>query len=234
MSEGVHNIFSTDSNVQLHLRALKKGFHVCGSSTRKTHACSHAQDRRLLLSWLFSITCNASVAESTMIGRTAVAAWLALSGSASAFTTTPATTSSFSRVGTATFATANEAAVDVSIPYDAAARLAYDDWRKEYNKGAFDAKRYEAFRANYNAITIANVSAKKKARDTGDEPRLMSMNEYGDCTAEEYQAAQEKQKEGVLDKAVEAVESQSAASTALGDAAAALAEEEEVSTIEHS
>ena len=112
----------------------------------------------------------------------------------------------------------------------AAARLAYDEWRQEYKDGApFDAKRYPAFKQNYEAITIANVSAKKRARETGEEPRLMSMNEYGDCTAEEYQAAQASKSSGVLDKAVEAVESQSAASTALGDAAAALAEEEEVS-----
>lgn len=169
-----------------------------------------------------------------MIGRLALLSWIALAGqSAHAFA--PSTSSSLPRLSTtAAWATANEAAVDVSIPYDAAARLAYDEWRTEYKKGDFDAKRYAAFQANYNAITVANVTAKKKARETGEEPRLMSMNEYGDCTAEEYQAAQAKQQpegSGVLDKAMEAVESQSAASTALGDAAAALAEEEEVSTI---
>lgn len=168
-----------------------------------------------------------------MIGRIALLAWIALAGqSACAFTTRP----SVSRVPiTAAWAGAKEAVeVDVSIPYDAAARLAYDEWRDQYNKGGFDAKRYEAFQANYNAITVANVSAKKKARETGEEPRLMSMNEFGDCTAEEYKAAQSKSEKpsstgGVLDKAAAAVESQSAASTALGDAAAALAEEEEVS-----
>jgi len=167
-----------------------------------------------------------------MIGRTALLACIALTGqSACAFVPVSHT---LPRVGsTATWATAKQATVDVSIPYDAAARLAYEQWREEYNKGDFDDKRYEAFKANYNAIAIANVTAKKKARETGDEPRLMSMNEFGDCTAEEYQAAQNSEKPdggGVLGKAMEAVESQSAASTALGDAAAALAEEEEVCT----
>jgi hypothetical protein len=167
-----------------------------------------------------------------MIGRTALLALIAslADQSASAFTASP----SFARVPTAAWAGAKEAVeVDVSIPYDAAARFAYDEWRDQYNKGDFDAKRYESFQANYNAITVANVSAKKKARETGDEPRLMSMNEFGDYTAEEYQAAQSKSEKpsstgGVLDKAAAAVESQSAASSALGDAAAALAEEEEV------
>jgi hypothetical protein len=63
----------------------------------------------------------------------------------------------------------------------------------------------------------------------------MSLNEFGDCTEDEYAAAQ-KQKSattstgGVLGKALEAAVSQSEASSALEDAANALAEEEEVST----
>ena len=170
-----------------------------------------------------------------MIGRAALVAWIALWAGQSANAFAPARpAATLPRVPTASWAAASKAAntIDVSIPYDAAARLAYDEWRAEYNKGTFDASRYEAFKTNYYAITIANVTAKKKARETGEEPRLMSMNEYGDCTAEEYQDAQKTGKSsagGVLGKAVEAVESQSAASNALGDAAAALAEEEEVS-----
>jgi hypothetical protein len=122
---------------------------------------------------------------------------------------------------------------DVSVPYDAAARLAYDDWCKTYGK-PFDASRYEVFKDNYLAITVMNVSTKKQARESGDEnPSLLALNEYADFTAEEYEAAMNG--EGtvattgdVLGKVVEAAESQSAASNALQEAADALAEDEEV------
>lgn len=119
---------------------------------------------------------------------------------------------------------------DVSVPYDAAARLAYDEWRAKFGKGAFDDKRYATFKANYEMITVANVSAKKEARDKGEPVgALMTLNEYGDCTEEEYKAAmQSTSTSDLLEKAVEAAESQSEASSALQDAADALAEEEEV------
>lgn len=126
---------------------------------------------------------------------------------------------------------------DLSIPYDAAARLAYDEWRAKYNKGEFDPARYQAFKANYETITVANVVAKKNARDAGDaeSPALMTLNEFGDCTEDEYAAAQKQSSAttstgSVLGKALEAAVSQSEASSALEDAANALAEEEEVSS----
>jgi hypothetical protein len=126
---------------------------------------------------------------------------------------------------------------DVSIPYDAAARLAYDDWRKEFNKGAFDAKRYEQFKSNYEALTAANMAAKKNARDQGTGTvDLLTLNEYGDFSAEEYESMlaggeDDKSSGGtdILGKAMEAVESQAEASNALAEASEALAEEEEVS-----
>jgi hypothetical protein len=80
--------------------------------------------------------------------------------------------------------------VDVSIPYDAAARLAYDQWRADFNKGDFDATRFQIFKDNYEIITVANVKAKKKARDDSTvslSSYLMSMNEFGDMTQEEYE-----------------------------------------------
>lgn len=127
---------------------------------------------------------------------------------------------------------------DVSIPYDAAAKLAYDNWRDEYLKGEFDPIRYEAFKDNYEAITVLNVIAKKKARDEGtDSPSLLALNDYADYTAEEYEAMMGGEEEpeeepastgDILGKAVEAAESQMAASSALQEAADALAEEEEV------
>ena len=80
---------------------------------------------------------------------------------------------------------------DISIPYDAAARLAYDGWCQTYGK-PFDAKRYETFKANYEALTIANVKAAKEARDAGlaEPPKKLDLNEYADMTAEEYMAMQ--------------------------------------------
>lgn len=128
---------------------------------------------------------------------------------------------------------------DVSIPYDAAARLAYDEWRIEYNKGDFDARRYENFKENYEFISVSNVKAKKEARDAGEEsPKQWTLNEYGDYSTAEYEAAmgaaesstpdQSGTDGGVLDKAVESAQSQSQASNALSEAADALAEEEEV------
>lgn len=136
---------------------------------------------------------------------------------------------------------------DVSIPYDAAARLAYDEWRAQFNKGDFDPKRFESFKTNYETITVANVVAKKKAREEGTVSlSLMALNEFGDLSEEEYQkatttaaaAATTEQSTpptvtttgDVLSKAVEAAELQNQASNALGEAADALAEEEQVRT----
>jgi hypothetical protein len=120
---------------------------------------------------------------------------------------------------------------DVSIPYDAAARLAYDEWRAKFNKGSFDSKRFPIFKANYEAITVANVVAKAQARldggDAAEAPSLLTLNEYGDYTEEEYRKAMEKG--DVLGTAMDAAQSQEEASSALKDAADALAEEEEVS-----
>lgn len=125
---------------------------------------------------------------------------------------------------------------DLSIPYDAAARNAYDEWRAQYNKGDFDDARYSSFKSNYEAITVANIVAKKAARDSSaDAPRLLTLNEFGDYTAEEYEAMQAGSAEStavsgdVLGKAFEAAQSQAGAASALMEAADALAEEGEVS-----
>jgi len=133
---------------------------------------------------------------------------------------------------------------DVSIPYDSAAELAYTGWLAKYSK-PYDEERYAVFLSNYKAITIMNVSAKKKSRDgVTENPSLLSLNEFADCTAEEYEAATKEGGESsddsvdteeeapittgnILGDAFKAVESQSAASTALEEAADALTKEEE-------
>jgi hypothetical protein len=173
-------------------------------------------------------------------------------------------------VGLAASSENSETKVDISVPYDAAARLAYEGWRKEFKKGDFDEKRYLIFQKNYVDISIANVMSKKQAREQGvDNPDLLNLNEFGDYTAEEYAQQQsgggteakastttvdaevkapadaeakaptmtagaEAEAEAtstpldLLSKAMEAAQSQSAASEALGDAYSAMDEEEEV------
>jgi len=126
--------------------------------------------------------------------------------------------------------------VDVSVDYDAAAKLAYGNWCNKYGKEASDAK-FATFKANYEALTVANVSAAKKARDDGtDRPRDLELNEFGDMTEEEYMkmksggsTAEEEAapRKGALETAMEASVAQSDASNALAEAADALAEEEQ-------
>lgn len=79
---------------------------------------------------------------------------------------------------------------DVSIEYDSAAKLAYEKWRSDYERGDFDDSRFGTFKANYEALTIANVVAAKKARDEGstDEVQRLELNKFADMTAEEYMA----------------------------------------------
>jgi hypothetical protein len=69
---------------------------------------------------------------------------------------------------------------DVSIPYDAAARLAYDEWRAKFGKGAFDAIKYAKFKARYEMVTSKNMAAKKVARDTGVPPTLQELSADAD------------------------------------------------------
>ena len=134
---------------------------------------------------------------------------------------------------------------DVSIPYDAAAELAYKGWIEQYDR-PYDAERYKVFLDNYKAITVMNTAAKQKARETGGKPNLLSLNKFADCTAEEYEAAMNGESKSssddssseteeapatsgnILGDAVKAVESQASASSALQEAADALEAEEAV------
>jgi hypothetical protein len=84
-----------------------------------------------------------------------------------------------------------DTSTDVSVPTESVARLAYDEWRVQFNKGPFDAQRFANFKQNYETITVANVMAKKKARDEGTVSvlYLLNLNEWADCSAAEYAAA---------------------------------------------
>ena len=138
---------------------------------------------------------------------------------------------------------------DVSIPYDSPAEVAYEGWLTKYDK-PYDDVRYKQFLSNYKAIAVMNTTAKKNARENpdGGKASLLSLNEYADYTAEEYEIMQnggsisesstddsssdteeESADSGnILGDAVKAVESQASASSALQDASNALEAEEEV------
>lgn len=57
-------------------------------------------------------------------------------------------------------AASSSSGTDLSIPYDAAARLAYD----KAKGGSFDAADYAKFKADYEEKAVKEVIAKKKAR----------------------------------------------------------------------
>jgi hypothetical protein len=70
---------------------------------------------------------------------------------------------------------------------DQSIRSAYEQWRFQYAKGAADPQRFENFKTNYLTLAGANAVAIQKARENGrTAPSLLSLNEYGDCTTEEY------------------------------------------------
>ena len=54
--------------------------------------------------------------------------------------------------------------IDVSIPYDAAVRLAYDEWRS----GKFDETDYQQFKKVYELKCVAEVTASRYARELAD------------------------------------------------------------------
>jgi len=89
-----------------------------------------------------------------------------------------------------------------NIAREARIRSAYMDWCKEYGKNS-DEGRFKVFYDNF-------LTMEKFAQETGKE---MSLNQYADCTEEEYRAAAEaraekeaeamKAEEGALNKAAE-------------------------------
>lgn len=95
---------------------------------------------------------------------------------------------------------------DLSIPYDAAARLAFEEWKQKYGKkdSDFDDERFKIFKANYEAVTVANVIAARDARELsiakGEGPAVISisrmeLNEFADLTSEEFEALQNQETE---------------------------------------
>ena len=75
-------------------------------------------------------------------------------------------------------------------PLDSSAVLeAYEEWRKKFGKGDFDAARFPNFENNYKVLTSANIKTKEQALVEGRAPpQWLDLNEYGDFSREEYQA----------------------------------------------
>jgi hypothetical protein len=72
-------------------------------------------------------------------------------------------------------------------PNDESIREAYARWRQMYTKGDFDSVRYENFKSNYLAVSARNVMDAQRARQNGETaPTPIKLNEYGDCSADEY------------------------------------------------
>jgi hypothetical protein len=94
---------------------------------------------------------------------------------------------------TQSYATSLEAstAEEISFPYDESViKFAYDEWRVVFNKGAVDPVRYENYKTNYKTLTDANLTAKQNAEKQGTPaPNWMSLNEFGDYSMAEYEAA---------------------------------------------
>jgi hypothetical protein len=73
--------------------------------------------------------------------------------------------------------------------HDSTIRTAYDEWRGEFGKGAFDDERFEKFKQNFKTLTVANLEAINKAVAEGtNAPGWMYLNEFGDFSQAEYDA----------------------------------------------
>ena len=79
---------------------------------------------------------------------------------------------------------------DIAFPYDDdEVRSAYDEWRFTYNKGVFDAKRFEQFKSNYVALTVENLRARQDSVTNGTPaPEWRKLNEFDDYSMEEFSA----------------------------------------------
>lgn len=72
-------------------------------------------------------------------------------------------------------------------PNDESIREDYARWRQTYIKGDFDPVRYENFKANYLAVSARNAMDAQRARQNGERaPTPIKLNEYGDCSGDEY------------------------------------------------
>ena len=194
-----------------------------------------------------SLTLIVAIICSPQASEAFTAPFLGSSGSSSSIRISKRSIIGALRSSSSSATTAETTKIDVSIPYDAAARLSFDEWRAKYGKGEFDSNRFETFKANYEAVTVANVIAAKEARElsiaNGEGPAIIStgrmeLNEYADMTLQEYEALQQqptsnsntntKSNGSSIGSAIrEAVAQIDVASTALEEASSALLQDEQ-------
>ncbi|CAJ1942718.1 unnamed protein product [Cylindrotheca closterium] len=77
-----------------------------------------------------------------------------------------------------------------TLPGDDVLMDAYNKWRMQFNKGEYSSERFENFKINYRTLMTANANAasERQAHEGRSQgfPSYMSLNEYGDCSIEEY------------------------------------------------
>ncbi len=85
---------------------------------------------------------------------------------------------------------------DSAAPNDQVIQEEYSKWRQKYGKGEFDSVRYQNFKANFMAVTVRNNMERTRARQNGEAaPSPIALNEYGDCSADEYRMAMGQQQQ---------------------------------------
>jgi DNA-nicking Smr family endonuclease len=93
--------------------------------------------------------------------------------------------------------TTKKSATDVSIPYDAAARLAYDEYRAANEGKEID---FDTFQTKYTQMTVADVTAKKLEREMFPPTTKVDLSIPYDAAAKlaykEYLAANNKSEWG--------------------------------------
>jgi len=105
-------------------------------------------------------------------------------------TTTTCFASEVDIEGTATTSVEPAPSSPITFPFsDRQVRFAYDEWRLIYNKGDYDAERFENFKTNHKTLTISNLKARAKAAADGRPvPQWMSLNGYVDYSLDEYES----------------------------------------------
>lgn len=90
----------------------------------------------------------------------------------------------------------NSTPFDSAAPNDQVIQEEYSKWRQKYGKGEYDAVRYQNFKANFMAVTVRNNMERTRARQNGEPaPSPIALNEYGDCSADEYRMAMGQQQQ---------------------------------------
>lgn len=67
--------------------------------------------------------------------------------------------------GTSILKKSKKKASPLAIPYDAAARFAYDEWLMKHEGEKFNAEGYQVFQQTYDSMAVAESTYKKLARD---------------------------------------------------------------------